>query len=135
MKKEKVLLIGAGPMALEYAKVIQALAVPVIVVGRGKTSAKKFHKSTGLEVCAGGLSSWIKKHDKHSLPRKAMVVVSERNLGRVTAQLIKAGVKEILVEKPGGYDSADIRRVGKLAKQHRAKVYVAYTCCCCCIYH
>ncbi len=33
--EDTILLVGAGPIAVEYAKVLTALHVPYIVVGRG----------------------------------------------------------------------------------------------------
>jgi len=43
----KILLVGAGNMAREYAKVLKAQKVPFVVVGRGTNSARDFENTTG----------------------------------------------------------------------------------------
>jgi len=120
---EKILLVGAGPIAQEYAKVLQALHAPLIVVGRGKESAKKFFANTGFQAEIGGVKLWLQKNNP---PAKAIIAVGEKELGETARLLIQSGVKEILVEKPGGFIADDIRKVGKLSGEKKAKVYIAY---------
>jgi hypothetical protein len=50
----QVLLIGTGPMGVEYAKVLQALNIEFVVVGRGIHSAAQFAAETGLQPTVGG---------------------------------------------------------------------------------
>ena len=52
---KKIGLIGAGYMAVEYAKVLDALDVRYEVIGRGQESAEKFQRETGHPVIVGGL--------------------------------------------------------------------------------
>lgn len=121
---DEILLVGAGPMAIEYAKVLKAQNIPMVVVGRGENSAKNFEQEVGTSVFLGGLSDWL--HQGTPCPQNAIVCVGEKLLGKITRDLIGAGVKSILVEKPGGYDSEDIREVAKAAQEKSAKVYVGY---------
>ena len=58
---------------------------------------------------------------KNKVPDKAIVAVTEDQLGITTRQLIKAGCKEILVEKPGGFDIKDIKSVATEAKNIKPK--------------
>ena len=122
--KKKVLLVGAGPMAVDYAKVLKALKQEVTVVGRSSKSAVKFEKETGIEVVQGGINNWLA--ESHQVLDKGIVAVSENLLGKVTRDLIHAGYRDILLEKPGGLTVADIREVSTLANEKEANVYIGY---------
>ena len=119
-----ILLVGAGPMAVEYAKVLKALRATFLVVGRGEKSAVDFKSQTAEQPIVGGLSRWLAQTKK--VYNRAIVAVTENELGNATRSLIMAGVKSILVEKPGGHDSEDIKKVAKLAKTKNADVFVGY---------
>src|SRR3989344_5190998 len=98
MSNEKILLVGAGPMAVDYAKVLISLGKEIIVVGRGKKSAQNFSEQTKTIPILGGLDKYLSSNPK--LPDTAIVAVSEEQLGIATRQLLEAGIKSILVEKP-----------------------------------
>lgn len=119
-----VWLIGSGAMAVEYAKVLLAMQVPFKVIGRGKDSADQFMKQVDCPVITGGLKKWL----EHSttIPDAAIVAVSVQNLAETTEMLINAGVKKILVEKPGGQNSDEIAQVVQAAEKNVADVFVAY---------
>lgn len=121
---EPILLIGAGYMAIEYAKVLKSLNKTFIVVGRGKNSAEEFEKALGVKVITGGIDQYLDDHPKIS--STAIVAASEDQLGISTLQLLKKGVKLILVEKPAGLDFEDIEKVKTIADKNNAKVYVGY---------
>ena len=118
------LIVGAGPMAIEYSKVLKALNQPFEVVGRGQASADAFHAATGVIASTGGLANWFS--GANAVPASAIVTVSEENLGSTTLDLLRAGVKSILIEKPGGFVPSEIRAVGHQSKQSGAKVFVGY---------
>lgn len=123
---KKILLVGAGPIAQEYWKVLTAQKISsVIVVGRGAHSAKIFQSATGVAPFVGGVQKWLLEN-KNAISQKAIVSVSEKDLGEITRLLIQAGIKEILVEKPGGFSAQDIREVGKVAEEKKSQVYLAY---------
>lgn len=117
-----ILLVGTGYMGREYAKVLGAMKLPFIAVGRSKSSPEAFMTEIGMAE-SGGLKSWLKKN---KAPNKAIVAVTEDQLGVTTRQLIKAGCKEILVEKPGGFNINDVKSVATKAKKYKAKVFVGY---------
>lgn len=123
-RKNQILLVGAGNMAIEYAKVLRALNLPFIVVGRSKETASAFKEAIDLLPVTGGIERWIK--DKNKLPLVAIVAVNEEEAGKVARLLIRNGVKKILIEKPGGLNDADIKLTAKLAKRFKTKVFVAY---------
>lgn len=120
----KLLLVGAGPMAVEYAKVLKDLNIDFVVVGRGVKNAKKFAEVIGSKVVSGGVEKFLKSNFLNF--ERAIVAISEEQLGKITLLLLEYGVKSILVEKPGGLDFDEIRIVGNLALSKKAKVFVAY---------
>lgn len=124
MKDSKVLLVGAGPMAVAYAKVLQAHGVTPVAVGRGAKSAAAFRAETGLDASVGGLEAYLAAG--HPVPERAIVAVGEKWLGAAARSLMDAGAKSILVEKPGGFDPADIRSVAARAAEKGAEVFVGY---------
>ncbi len=121
---KSIWLIGAGPMAQEYAKVLKELNFPFLVIGRGVENAKRFSEITGTKVLTGGVEKFLKNH--LSLPQQAIVAVSEENLDKVTLLLLEAGVKSILAEKPAGLNFSEIQKVRQLALKTKAEVYVGY---------
>ncbi len=124
MSKSTILLFGTGSMAYEYARVLKNLKQNFIVVGRGQQSAKIFHQKTGIKPLTGGAKHFISQSN-YSLS-KAIVAVTGDQLGIVALQLIRHGVKSLLLEKPGGLDDQEIKQVYSQANKHSAKVYIAY---------
>lgn len=122
--KIRALLIGAGPMAVAYSKVLTAMEIPTIIVGRGIESAQKFEEITGLNVFIGGINKWLKENNNY--PNYAIVAVSGTELGNVTRSLLKKGFKRILLEKPGGLDYEDIKSLAKDVEKYEADVLLGY---------
>jgi predicted dehydrogenase len=125
MSQSTILLVGSGPMAVEYAKVLKSLGITSVVVGRGKSSAEKFTAETGLPVSLGGIDAWL-ADTSNELPKRAVVAVGEKWIGATAKTLMDRGVRNLLLEKPGGHDAADIRSVHAKAKETGATVYVGY---------
>lgn len=119
-----VLLLGTGPMAVEYAKVLRAHRKRFLVVGRGRSSALNFQNETGVTPIVGGLQAWLRT--RPILPKKAIIAVSETELGKAAIRLVKSGVRSILVEKPGGFTPKEIARVARVARSKGAQIYVGY---------
>jgi predicted dehydrogenase len=116
-------LIGAGGMAEDFARVLQDLGLPFEVIGRGAGSAKKFEKATAKSVRTGGVVEALRTG---RVPEKAIVAVGVEQLAPTTAELIRAGVKRILIEKPAGLCLAEIKSLNRIAEENRASVLVAY---------
>ncbi len=119
-----LLLVGAGPMARDYAKVLAALEVPFAVVGRGAASAASFEEATGVPVVLGGLDRYLASGT--TPPDLAIVAVDVAQLAATTRRLLEHGVRRILVEKPAGLDAAEILAVAEAAAERDAEVFVAY---------
>lgn len=92
-------LVGTGLMGIEYAKVLQALKVDYVAIGRGENSAVKFETATNHNVIRGGLKQFLK--NKPQLPAAAIVAVGIEALTETCVDLLRYGVKNILQEKPG----------------------------------
>ncbi len=116
-------LIGAGSMAQNYAKVLRGLGQGFEVIGRGSESAKTFEQETGIRVRKGGLGAAI---DALGAPGQAIIAVGVHQLADSANELIKAGTRRILIEKPGGLNTAEIRALQRTATVHGAEVMIAY---------
>lgn len=120
---QKILLLGAGPIAIEYSKIIQSLGHEFVVVGRGSESAKTFETATNHKVLLGGIEANLEVAKSCS---KAIVATSEDTLDSVTLKIIDLGIKHILVEKPGSKDFASLSHLASHAQEKKAQVYIAY---------
>jgi hypothetical protein len=121
MKATKVLLLGAGPMAVEYAKVLDHLGIDFSVKGRGAESAKKFQARTGKAP----LLSWGEVDEVASFTH-CIVAVSEESLLDVTLELAMQGANNILVEKPGAPSIEDMGHKASALTAAGLQIYIAY---------
>ncbi len=119
-----VWLVGAGPLAIEYSKVLDALRIKYSVIGRGKKSANKFRLATGHDVFTGGLLKFLKT--KPAIAQKVIVAVNIEDLKNITSNLINYGIKNILLEKPGGLNFQQVEDLNILAKRKKVIINIAY---------
>jgi len=124
MSTKNVLLVGTGYMATEYAKVLSAFHIPFAVVGRSKKSVLIFRKKTGISAVSGGIRSWLPTNSR--IFTHAIVAVNEQDMTDVALGILHAGIKNILIEKPGGLVLDDLRSIERGAKRRKANVFVAY---------
>lgn len=120
----RVLLVGCGGMSQSYASVLSALSIKPEVVGRGEVSAHQFKEATGLNVHTGGLDKFLRF--SKSLPELAIVAVGVEELFGTTLALLKAGIRRILVEKPGALDLISLESLQTEAASKNATVYIGY---------
>lgn len=123
--EHNVLLVGAGPMAIDYAKVLNELSVQYTVVGRSDAGAAAFEAATGKKAATGGLEAWLKCNDIRHFS-EVIISVGERQLGREVLRVIDAGCRKVLVEKPGAFDYAELKAVATLASKHNVACFVGY---------
>jgi predicted dehydrogenase len=119
-------LIGASPMAQDYARVLKALDVPFEVIGRGEKSAAEFESAIGIPVQIGGIEKALQNE---SSPETAIVAVGVEQLASVATQLLQAGTKRILLEKPGGMNLDELRILQETQSKHSepdTDVWLAY---------
>jgi predicted dehydrogenase len=119
---QHVLIVGTGAMALEYAKVLTALTVPFETIGRGEANCKKFEEAyPTVKVHRGGLQANL---DKLSRFTHGIIATNVVSLAQNLSEALTAGLRAILIEKPGFLTPAEAT---ELAKQHTTEqVYVAY---------
>lgn len=120
----KVWLIGVGAMGMEYAKVLKALDIEYVAIGRSETTAITFERSCQHTVIKGGLEKFLST--KPSFPSAAIVAVNVETLAEVTDQLLNYGVTKILLEKPGFGNPSEIDTTVELARRNNATVLLAY---------
>lgn len=121
---ERVVIIGAGDMAIEYAKVLSAMDTEYVIVGRGEESAARCEELAGHKVIRGGIEKYLLDND--ILPDKAIVTVYPLQLKDVTIKLMNAGFRSILVEKPAGINKMEIKELSEVVRNTNSQVVVAY---------
>lgn len=117
-----VWLVGAGGMAVEYAKVLTALGLVPVVVGRGQDSATAFQQKTGIGVVGGGLEAFLQTRPEP--PSAVIIAVNVVELARTAALVSGYGQPKILLEKPGALTMADIALLR--ACEGTEKLFIAY---------
>ena len=96
----RVLLIGSGFMAREYLKVLASLGNEVIIVGRSEEKIRALKSDyPNFEYFSGGLENFLEQHS--DIPEFAINAASINQLRSTSILLMDAGVKYILLEKPG----------------------------------
>lgn len=125
MNDKSILLIGSGTMAQDYVKVLQSLNSKFTVIGRGRESAFRFETATGIKPVIGGIRQFVSQNNPNDC-QKAIVATGTEMLREVTLLLAQWGVKEILVEKPGGMTMEEVQTLGEEIDKYGTNVFVAY---------
>ena len=123
--KSRILLVGAGLMAQEYAKILKSLEIEFDAVGRGEASAKEFTSKTGNPAFTGGVELFF----KNSVDKKythSIVTTGIDHLCNSALTLLQNNITNILVEKPGGMNLKEIEALNNEATKKNAKVLIAY---------
>ena len=114
-------LVGAGAMAQAYEAVLDALKVKFVVIGRGEKSSTTFETATGRAATTGGVRLAIADN---VIPKRAIVAVGVEQLAEVACDLLDAGVRHLLLEKPGGLSSDELAQIRDRAIS--AEIAIAY---------
>ena len=122
---QTILLIGTGPMAIEYSRVLLAMNKKFIVVGRGSKSAELFKKQTGIIPELGGLDVYLKdkKLNKNTL---AIIATGTETLMSLILQFLNSGVEKILVEKPAAISIDELLENEQYLKPYENSIFIAY---------
>nr|WP_314993516.1 hypothetical protein [uncultured Capnocytophaga sp.] len=120
----KVWLVGLGTIALDYAKVLKALNIDYVAIGRGSLNAKKFEEETGHPAIIGGVEAYIATNPEK--PSHVIIDVNLEALSEVTGSILNFGVRNILLEKPGVYHPNEINKLIILENKNKANIYIAY---------
>lgn len=119
----RILIFGSGAMAREYLKVLKSLGCQVVVIGRDNLRAEQAAGAFGFEGFGGGIDAL-----KHIEPGRIDYVVNVAHVDALTEinlACLKAGLKNILVEKPGALNRDELEKVRKAAPKG-AKIHVAF---------
>lgn len=117
-------IVGAGPMAIEYAKVLQELGRSFITIGRSEYGSAAYINSIGEDVITGGIETFLKT--KPSIPEHVIIAVSIENLAESCIKVLDYGVKNILLEKPGVGYAVEIEMLAQKTEERQANVVLAY---------
>lgn len=125
MNTRKVLLIGAGFMAGEYLKVLSHLNCEVTVVSRSEDKINLIKKDfPDYKYYSKGLGDYLGK--VIDLPDFVINTVSVNSLREVSLALLKVGVKNLLIEKPGDLFIDGLKELKNYAEKISSNVYIAY---------
>jgi predicted dehydrogenase len=117
-------LIGLGNMGIEYAKVLNALNIEYLAIGRSEKTANHFESSVHHRAITGGISDFLKTTP--AIPDKVIIAVNIVDLYSTTESLLLYGVKNILLEKPGGTTVDELNKLFLLAVEKQSNVMIAY---------
>lgn len=125
MNVNKVLLIGAGYMASEYLKVLKHLNCDVTIVSRseGKINLLK-NDFPDYNYYTEGLDDYLSKTVE--LPKFVINTVSVNSLRDVSLALLKVGVENLLIEKPGDLFIDGLKELKNASFKRSSNVFIAY---------
>jgi len=124
LTSKNVALFGAGPMAIDYAKVLKHLGVNLTVTGRSLDGTKKFQQETGIAAIPDGIPGWKEMGDTSA--EYAIIAVSFECLSGTATEVMDAGIRKILLEKPAGLTAQEIKGVCEKANETGTQIFVAY---------
>jgi predicted dehydrogenase len=122
--KTSILIAGTGFMAVAYAEVLRELGVSALAVGRSDERARAFTERTGVPAVAGGIEQWLSGRD--ALPERAIVCTSLGTTVDTVRLLLDAGLRSLLIEKPGAVCADDLAVLARQAEAVGAHAYVGY---------
>lgn len=110
-------------MANEYCNVLKDLDVEICIVGRSKINCDKLKEQfPKINVISGG----IENYNELSQFEYAIITSNVEFLYEHTKIALESGIKNILVEKPGGKNFNEIEELYFLSNSFNSKVFIAY---------
>lgn len=124
MNKE-ILIVGSGPMAIDYAKILLSQNIDFNVVGRGKESAAKFEIETGKMPSIGGLEKYL---NNKTLSANSYVIIATGTEVLMASLLLvlEKGASKVLIEKPAAISIDELIENKTKLESYFDKVFVAY---------
>jgi predicted dehydrogenase len=123
--KKSLLLVGSGFMAREYLKVLATYDIEVIIVGRSDKKIQAIKTDYPNYVYFhGGLDNYLRHVS--DIPEYAINATSVNQLKISSIQLIEAGVKNVLIEKPGDLTISGLNEIKQKAIEFNTEVLIAY---------
>lgn len=122
---KEIILVGTGPMAIDYSKVVKAIGLPIKVIGRGEASAHYFFEKTGIQPFRGGIENYLSTNNLSS-NSYVIIATGTENLMNVLKSVIVAGAGKVLIEKPAALSIEELLANEVFLKSHTSNVFVAY---------
>ncbi len=92
------------------------------VIGRPQSASSNcFLAKTGIKPLESQ-KAWIQEHNAHLNQVFAIVAVSADQLASTAVDLMQAGVRHILLEKPAGLDISSVERVARVCRETSSSV-------------
>lgn len=124
MKSQSALIVGAGEIAKEYAKILKDFGIHVTIVCRDSDKAATL-KSNEIQAFGGGCEAFLK--DTKQNFDFAINAVTVENLFKVNTLLLESNrVKKILTEKPGALSLNEFDILSGLTSKLNIPIYIAY---------
>lgn len=122
---KNIFLIGTGPMAVDYAKVLEAQKQQCTVIGRGTASAQKFEEITGIKPITGGIDDYLLHH---TFPENSYVIIATgvETIMSTLLTVLNNNAKIVLVEKPAAISINQLLSNKDLLKPYGNSVFVGY---------
>ena len=124
MEKE-IIIVGSGPMAIDYAKILLDQNIEFSVVGRGKESALKFENETGKKPYLGGMHEYL-KGKSFSLNTYVIIATGTEVLMSTLLLVLGAGAFKVLIEKPAAISIDELIDNEEKLAPYFDKVFIAY---------
>lgn len=120
-----IYLIGTGPMAQEYAKILIAENQEFIVIGRGQESSKLFESNFQVKPFVGGLDIFL---DENQVAENSKFIIASgtENLMYLLKKALLAGADKILIEKPAAISIEELLENEDFLRNHEEKIFIAY---------
>ena len=120
-----IYLIGTGPMAQEYAKVLKSINREFYVIGRGASSAEKFSETIGLQPFVGGIDLFL-ENQNFTVDDYVIIATGTESLMPTLKKSLTAGAGRVLVEKPAAKSIEELLENEGFLEQYSKRVSLAY---------
>ena len=122
---EEIIVVGTGPMALDYAKVLVTQERKFKVIGRGEASAIKFETQTGIKPIVGGIYAFLEANPvQHE--NSFIIATGTEVLMPILKKVLHAGARKVLIEKPAALSIEELLENEAILKPFADKIFIAY---------
>lgn len=123
-KNINILLVGAGYMGREYAKVFKKMGLSFTAITRTQKTADKYEEDTGAKAIVDNLKHFLDNNTEKFT--HAVSAVGDLYHIETSEILIRYGIKNILVEKPLSVYLEPLLKFDEFVKENHANIYIAY---------
>jgi len=119
-QNKTILILGAGKMGDEYAKVCKQLKISnVTIVGKSQKNVKKIAEKYNYDYLGGGYKKNINKIANKDL---VIIAVPITEIIQNTKLFLDNGFKNILIEKPGSLYSDELLKLKHHIKKQNVRI-------------